>query len=293
MGTRLYGIVPPCKYKLQQVGGVIPAGKNGEPAKVELTMEGVPYNMRRFQELEVVESAANSDPVFDDWKMVAKEIYTMAFYMDENLLVDTGMINSVIISCASSKTALAIAYCLKMREMKYVFGLTSQTHLDFCKSTDLYDDVFTYDNVDSLPNNHTIVYMDIRCDGQLRQEITLRMGTNLMYNMVIGPAVFQRKVKDQVFEKRAREILFDEASWRDRRRQVAEVTKTGRNEKLKDSFPSFVERLKRHVKLKHLSGADAFVQMYDRVYSNSVSPTEAFVCSLHDGEFAGEELWDA
>eukprot|EP00438_Fugacium_kawagutii_P012559 Skav207356 [mRNA] locus=scaffold426:177501:179655:- [translate_table: standard] len=39
--------------------------------------------------------------------------------------------------------------------------------------------------------------MDFKCDGELRQQITLRMGTNLMYNM---------------------------------------VTKTGRNEKLKYSY---------------------------------------------------------
>merc|ERR1712087_197780 len=105
---------------------------------------------------------------------------------------------------------------------------------------------------------------------------------NLMYNMVVGPAVFQRRMKDQVFEKRAREVLFDESSWRERRRQVAEVTKTGRNEKLKFSFPAFVERMRKYVKLKHLSGSEALLQMYDRVYSNSAKPTEAFVCSLHE-----------
>merc|ERR1719350_661239 len=186
----------------------------------------------------------------------------MAFYMDENLLVDTGMINSVVISCASSKTAMALAYCLRMREMRYVVGLTSAEHIDFVKSTELFHDVFTYDEVDSLPNNHTNVYMDFKCDGDLRQRITLRMGTNLMYNMVLGPAVFQRRMKDQVFEKRAREVLFDESSWRERRRMVAEVTKTGRNEKLRYSFPAFVERMRRLMRLRHVSGAEAFRRRY-------------------------------
>merc|ERR1712087_956192 len=126
------------------------------------------------------------------------------------------------------------------------------------KSTDLYHEVYTYDEVASLPNSRTIVYMDFKCDGELRQNITLRMGTNLMYNMVLGPAVFQKRMKDQVFEKRAREVLFDESSWRERRRMVAEVTKTGRNEKLKYSFPAFVERMRRLMRLRHVSGAEAF-----------------------------------
>merc|ERR1719229_2117635 len=176
------------------------------------------------------------------------------------------MINSVLISCASAKTSMAIAYCLRMRDMRYVVGLTSKEHLDFVKSTDLYHEVFTYDEVESLPNNRTIVYMDFKCDGELRQKITLRMGTNLMYNMVIGPAVFQKKNKDQVFEKRAREVLFDESSWRERRRLVAEVTKTGRNEKLKFSFPALVDRIRKLVRLQRVCGEEAIGKTYDAIY---------------------------
>merc|ERR1711862_534545 len=118
---------------------------------------------------------------------------------------------------------------------------------------------------------------DFKCDGALRQALTLRMGTHLMYNMVVGPAVFQKRMKDQVFEKRAREILFDESSWRERRRMVAEVTKTGRNEKLKYSYKSFVERMKKYIKLKHVSGAEALTSVYDKVYSNTSPPSEAYI----------------
>mmetsp|Transcript_101341 Transcript_101341/g.254108 ORF Transcript_101341/g.254108 Transcript_101341/m.254108 type:complete len:508 (+) Transcript_101341:88-1611(+) len=300
VGTRLYGLVPPCRYQLQPVGGIVPAGKNGDPARVELTMEGMPFNLRRFQEMEVISTPGDEAQggevdgeaaLLEDWRLVLKEIYTMAFYMDENLLVDTGMINSVIIACASAKTALALAYCLRMREMRYVVGLTSREHFDFVKSTDLYHEVYTYDEVDSLPNNRTIVYMDFKCDGELRQKITLRMGTNLMYNMVLGPAVFQKRMKDQVFEKRAREVLFDESSWRERRRMVAEVTKTGRNEKLKYSFPAFVERIRQHIKLRRVGSAQAFEKMYDAIYSNSSLPNEAHVCTLHEEELGSDDIW--
>merc|ERR1712217_765953 len=165
---------------------------------------------------------------------------------------------------------------------RYVVGLTSKEHLDFVRATELYHEVYTYDEVESLPNNRTIVYMDFKCDGELRQNITLRMGTNLMYNMVLGPAVFQKRMKDQVFEKRAREVLFDESSWRDRRRMVAEVTKTGRNEKLLYSFRAFVERMNKLIKLRHFAGTEALTKVYDTVYSNMALPREAFVCSLHE-----------
>ncbi|CAJ1335517.1 unnamed protein product [Effrenium voratum] len=287
VGTRLYGIMPPARFQVQSVGGIIP-GKKDEPSLVELTMEEVPFNLRRFQEMEVVSDGL--EPHLEDWIISTKEIYTMAYYMDEQLLVDTGMINCVVISCASAKTALALAFCLRMRDMRYVFGLTSKEHLDFCRSTDLYHEVFSYEDVASLPNNHTVVYMDFKCDGELRQQITLRMGTNLMYNMVIGPAVFQKKAKDQLFEKRAREVLFDESSWRERRRMVAEVTKTGRNEKLKYSYQSFIERMKKFITVKHISSFDGFVAMYTSLYSNAASPADLHVCSFHE-DGAVDEIW--
>ncbi|CAK9025715.1 unnamed protein product [Durusdinium trenchii] len=288
VGTRLYGLLPAARYQVQTVGDTIP-GKKDEPSCVELAMEGVPFNLRRFQEMEVVSDCM--EPHLEDWIICTKEIYTMAYYMDEQLLVDTGMINCVIISCASAKTALALAFCLRMRDMRYVFGLTSKDHLDFARSTDLFHEVFSYDNVASLPNNHTVVYMDFKCDGELRQQITLRMGTNLMYNMVVGPAVFQKKMKDQLFEKRAREVLFDESSWRERRRLVAEVTKTGRNEKLKYSYQAFIERMKKIITVKHINGVDGFVEMYDALYSNASSPADVHVCSFHADDV--DEIWKA
>merc|ERR1711939_1164403 len=110
--------------------------------------------------------------------------------------------------------------------------------------------------------------------------------------MVIGPAMFQRKMKDQLFETRKRDTLFNEADWRERRRMVAEVTKTGRNEKLKYSYKAFVERMQKLMKLRHVSEPEAFRKMYDAVYSNSASPSEAFICSMHPKEFAGEQLWE-
>merc|ERR1712146_324671 len=116
----------------------------------------------------------------------------------------------------------------------------------------------TYDDLENVPNDKTIVYMDFKCDGAIPQAVTLRMGTNLMYNMVLGPAVFQKRMKDQLFEKRAREILFDESTWRERRRLVAEVTKPGRNEKLKYSYKAFVERMQKLMKLRHISEPETF-----------------------------------
>merc|ERR1711988_1184629 len=170
-------------------------------------------------------------------------------------------------------------------------GLTSKEHLEFVKSSELYHEVYTYEDVDNMPNDKTIVYMDFKCDGAVRQAITLRMGTNLMYNMVLGPAVFQKRMKDQLFEKRAREILFDESSWRERRRMVAEVTKTGRNEKLGYSYKAFVERMRKYLKIKHIRTTEGIEDMYDRLYRNVAPPDEVYICSFQKDDSSIDEIW--
>jgi len=304
VGTRVFGLVPPSQYYHQKIMRYIPESKQGDPAVVELDIEGMDYKLRRFQEMEVIKET-QEDQELESWLISCKELYTMAFYMDEQLLTETGQINSVIISCASSKTALCLAYLLRdrgkvmidgklspiERVMSSIVGLTSKEHLEFVKSTGLYHEVLTYEDVDNIATDKTVVYMDFKCDGALRQAITLKLGPNLMYNMVLGPAVFQKRMKDQIFEKRAREVLFDESTWRERRRLVAEVTKTGRNEKLKNTFKEFVEYMRQHIKLKHICDTEGLRNMYDTVYNNNASPSEAYVCSLHPNEFAVEQIW--
>lgn len=307
-GTRLYGLVPPCRYLVQDVGGVIPADRKGEAPKVEMARESVPFEFRRFLEYDVLvspvacaasEADAGNDAErepdsyseLDDWMLATKESYTMAYYIDEQLLVETGMINCVVISCASSKTALALAYCLRMREMRSVVALTSEEHLEFVQSTGMYHEVYTYDDVEALGTSRTLAYIDFRCDGTLRQRLAQHLGTLLMYSLIIGPAVFQRKAEGQLFEKRHREVVFDESKWRERRKSVPEVVQTDRNVKLGHSYRAFVEWIRERMRLRYWSGVESVVKMYGEVYSNRVAPDEVQICSFHEGELAVEELW--
>eukprot|EP00927_Polykrikos_kofoidii_P080152 TRINITY_DN77022_c0_g1_i1.p1 TRINITY_DN77022_c0_g1~~TRINITY_DN77022_c0_g1_i1.p1 ORF type:complete len:496 (-),score=63.70 TRINITY_DN77022_c0_g1_i1:25-1512(-) len=293
-GTRLFGFFPPCRYAVCSVGAVVAPATPSDTARIVLSSDDVPFNFSRFLECEVLDPGMCADPSWDDWRIAMKEPYTAAFYMDEQLLVETGMIKRVIISCASAKTAIALAYCLRMRGMANVIGVTSESHREFASSTDLYHEVISYDEVQSLPTNQCAVFVDFRCDEGLRQTIAKRLGTQLMCSMLVGPSTFQKKATELRFEQaRGREVSFDEAAWRQRRRRVAEVTQTNRDETLRYSFAAFVERMRRHIRLRTVSGSSAFIEMYASVYSNLSPPGEAYICSLsaNGDESALDEIW--
>lgn len=295
-GTRLYGFLPMSRYLVKHVERTVPPGVGGLTGLVDLKCEDVPYQLRRYQEYEVVPE--DSDPVLEEWKILTKEIYTNAFWVDEMLVTDCGMVSNAIISCASSKTAICLAYAMRTRvnegpsaEMRHLVGLTSPEHVEFVRSLNLYSEVLTYDDVSRLPQGLTCIYVDIKCDGELRQRITLHLGTNLTLNLVIGPSMFQKKVKDQIFEKRANEKLFNADDWLERRKIVNTVTKTGRNEKLVHSYAAFVERARSWFGVRHLGGVEAVRSAYERVCNNGCSPGEVYVCSMHEDQFEVEEIW--
>merc|ERR1719235_715559 len=99
-----------------------------------------------------------------------KDPYLSAFYIDQQIMCECGMINAVMMSCASSKVALSLAYCLNMRvddpdrrmaKMRNIIGLTNPEHLSFVESTNLFTEIFTYEEaVDRLPKK-TVAYIDI------------------------------------------------------------------------------------------------------------------------------------
>jgi len=75
--------------------------------------------------------------------------------------------NSVVITSASSKVALALALYLKHNNStKTIIGYTSNSNKKFCESTNLYDKILGYD--DTLPSDcQDVVMVDISGNGSL------------------------------------------------------------------------------------------------------------------------------
>jgi Protein of unknown function (DUF2855) len=89
-----------------------------------------------------------------------------------------------ILSSASSKTALALAFLLGRREVEVV-RLTSPGRVRFVDGTGAYDRVVAYDGVESLPAAKTI-YVDTSGDADVRAAIHDRYADSLVHSAVVG-----------------------------------------------------------------------------------------------------------
>ena len=78
-----------------------------------------------------------------------------------------------MLSSASSKTAFGLAHLLHTRDNGIkVIGLTSAGDTAFVKSLGCYDEVVTYDSVNSLPADSPVAYVDMAGSSALREHCT-------------------------------------------------------------------------------------------------------------------------
>ncbi len=98
---------------------------------------------------------------------------------------------NVVITSASSKTAMALAYMVRneSEEIRRI-GLTSSDNLDFTIESGLYDEVISYDNVfdvdTGLDADENIVSIDFSGNAKLLHGIHGHMGDNLKFSSLIG-----------------------------------------------------------------------------------------------------------
>jgi hypothetical protein len=91
----------------------------------------------------------------------------------------------VLISSASSKTSIALAFQVKQAGQVRAIGLTSARNLAFVRGLGLYDEVVTYEEVPALPVEPA-VFVDMAGDGAVTAAVHQRFGDALAYDCTIG-----------------------------------------------------------------------------------------------------------
>src|SRR5262249_41621284 len=91
----------------------------------------------------------------EDQEMVLRPLFLTAFLLDD-FIADNDAFGAltVVLSSASSKTALSLAYLLhrNRRGLVDVTGLTAAANRDFVEGLGCYDRVLAYDQIGSLPH---------------------------------------------------------------------------------------------------------------------------------------------
>ena len=127
-------------------------------------------------------------PASEPAQSILRPLFMTSFLIDD-FLADNAFFGarSVLISSASSKTSLGLAFVLKRaaRAGIEVIGLTSPGNAAFVAQTGYYDRVVLYDDIAALPPVPT-VFVDIAGSATARSAVHTRFGDALTYSCAVG-----------------------------------------------------------------------------------------------------------
>ncbi len=178
-GTRVYGYLPPSSHLLTTPASIDGQGfVDGSPHRAEL-----PSAYHRYV-------ASGADPFYapdtESIQMLLRPLFFTSFLIDDQL-DDEGLTGRgpILISSASSKTAIAAAFLLARREEVELIGLTSPGNREFVEGLGVYGRTVPYEEIDSLERGPA-TFVDIAGDGAVRRAVHSHFGDELAHSMAVG-----------------------------------------------------------------------------------------------------------
>jgi hypothetical protein len=178
VGERLYGYWPMATHAWLRPASITPDGLTDASEH----RRDLPAVYNRYQRVQ------RASPDAEGVVAVLKPLFATAWLIDDFLRQagDFGAA-TLLLSSASSKTALATAFCLKRSaRAARVVGATSPARMGFTCGLDLYDEVIAYDGLATLPADAPAVYIDFAGDVPFRRRVHEHWRDALTHSASIG-----------------------------------------------------------------------------------------------------------
>jgi NADPH:quinone reductase-like Zn-dependent oxidoreductase len=179
-GERVYGYLPMASH-LTVVPTNVSPGSFSDAAAHRQPMSPV-YN--QYSRLAV---DPDHDPAREGERMIYGGLFRTG-YLIETMMRGEGWFGAKVLICtsASSKTAMGLASVAREKSPQIRrIGLTAAGNAEFVRSTGLYDDVVTYDNIASLPQVPSVV-VDFAGNAAVVRAVHTTLGDNLRFSSMVG-----------------------------------------------------------------------------------------------------------
>ena len=180
-GERLYGYLPMSTH-LVIAPGRVSEGLITDAAPHRAALPSIYNTYNR------VLKDPGYDPKHEAEQALLRPLFTTSFLI-EDFLADNDYFgaSAVVLSSASSKTAIGVAHQAKLRGQVQVIGLTSAGNVAFVERTGSYDRVLPYATaLQEMPATQKTVFVDMAGNGQLLHDIHHHFGDALVYSCMVG-----------------------------------------------------------------------------------------------------------
>ena len=273
VGTRVYGYLPPSSHLIVRPDRADAAGfHDGSEHRSELPR---PYN---------VYASTTGDPAYEaereDLQILFRPLFMTSFMLDD-FLADNEYFKAetVLMSSASSKTAYGAAFCMRSRGFgPRLVGLTSERNLEFTQSLGLYEDVFSYEQIDALSSDRPALYADFSGDAPLREKLHDLFGESLIYDCVVGLTHIEAQERSEVELPGPKPTFFFAPAQMKKRREdwgPGEIEK-----RHAEAWREFVPTLEQWVDVEVSQGAEGLRSVWLEVLAGRSAPRIGHVIAL-------------
>ncbi|MBX3635784.1 MAG: DUF2855 family protein, partial [Rubrivivax sp.] len=188
VGRRVWGCLPAGSHLVVQPARVPAAGfVDAAPHRAGLAPVYAQY------------AFCDADPSWrvehEGLQAVLRPLFTTSFLLDDFLAGEAFFgARRLLLSSASSKTAIGTAFCMQQRpraERPAIVGLTSPARHGFVAALGLYDEVCDYGELPRLDAAVPTLYVDFAGDAALREAVHRRFDGTLVYSCAIGGTHWQ------------------------------------------------------------------------------------------------------
>lgn len=213
--------------------------------------------------------------------MLFRPLFTTSYFLADFLAEHAFFgARSVLLSSASSKTAFGLAWLLytQHRDQCAVLGLTSAANSDWVQSLGCYDEVLTYDALESQLPPQPAVFVDMAGNRELRARIHSHLGQQLAYSCAVGITHWEAAAADDSDLPGPAPQLFFAPSQIQKR--AAEWGQAGINARLSAAWEPFTAQVQDWITVRRDSGAQALGETYQALLNNRAAPASGYILQL-------------
>lgn len=203
-GERVFGYLPMSTHVVVRPVRVSARGfADGAPHRA-----GLPSVYQRYVRLA-------GDPGYvreeEDFQALWRPLFMTSFGAAEHLFEnDFFGARAVVVSSASAKTALGIAFLLSRRSRPPggLIGLTSPGNVAFCERVGYYDRALAYGGLGALPRETPSLLVDLTGDAELLTELRGNLGGGLVHVCIVGATHWDEREDGRLLVPDGAEFFF-------------------------------------------------------------------------------------
>lgn len=267
VGGRYFGFFPVCDHHV---------------VRAETTRGGfvdvAPHREKHAMAYRSFDRVADAEGENDNAVLVLRGLFVTSFLV-EDFLFDNGMFGAgqIIVSSASSKTSIALAHRIRARGNTHCIALTSTDNVDFVNAVNLYDEVVTYDQIDSLAEWAPSVFVDMAGNSSVITRVHEHFGDALMHSCRVGATHWDQTGSLAGIVGPTPAFFFAPTQLAKRGREWGREVL---NERMDAALSDFIVDSRRWLKIEKSHGPDAVSRVYDDLVSGRVNPETGHILSL-------------